>query len=564
MIRSILLCCAFVAATLNVCHGDDLLLFSASWCGPCRALKADMQRHRVAATSVIDVDQNPELSKQYEIKALPTLLIIRNEQEIGRWVGANGWKRWYDGVFERSLGPVFMLRVRTPDNVVSIGSCVCVQSDNQGNATFVTSLHVVDDARKIEVQLPLVYRSENASPQRLMHFSAKVVKRDEPTELAVIQSTGLPFPLDARRVFNGDVTDGMRAESFGAAQGKWRRMEITVSTRDPGTGGRTPGFLYSNLPFDFGESGGGVFYKGQLIGVVYGRTKDRYGRPQHGLMSNAHSIREILSEACIMGVPASCDGNCDAACRCGCQSPPQSPSPASVPGIRAPTTPAPGADVSHRIRSIESQLGAITQAIESGQLRGPSVESDVDSESEQADSSATGEPVIPAQETPVATEQDEASDEQQGASPNVGMEMSPTASRRGVIAWVADALGVAVPVAGVLTGIAGTGGIATLAIPLVSWWLKRKPVMSTLDRIERRSKEQKQDQPPVVVTSDTPPPPQAIYTETHFTPYERDTYAEAYAWAKSQMSRKYPGSVSTMETIDSYIKQYISSQHKAA
>ena len=63
-----------------------------------------------------------------------------------------------------------------------------------------------------------------------------------------------------------------------------------------------------------------------------------------------------------------------------------------------------------------------------------------------------------------------------------------------------------------------------------------------------------------MVTVDSPPPPQAIIPETRFAPYERDTYAEAFAWAEAEMARKYPGSVGTMETIKGLIDQYLSSK----
>mgnify|MGYP007059515113 FL=1 len=66
--------------------------------------------------------------------------------------------------------------------------------------------------------------------------------------------------------------------------------------------------------------------------------------------------------------------------------------------------------------------------------------------------------------------------------------------------------------------------------------------------------------PPPVITVDTPPPPQAIVPETRFAPYERDTYAEAFAWAETELVRKYPGAVSTLETLKGLIQQFLSAK----
>jgi thiol-disulfide isomerase/thioredoxin len=66
--------------------------------------------------------------------------------------------------------------------------------------------------------------------------------------------------------------------------------------------------------------------------------------------------------------------------------------------------------------------------------------------------------------------------------------------------------------------------------------------------------------PPPVVTVENPAPPQAIVPETRFAPYERDTFAEAFAWAESELVRKYPGAVSTLEALKGLINQFLSAK----
>ncbi len=106
-------------------------------------------------------------------------------------------------------------------------------------------------------------------------------------------------------------------------------------------------------------------------------------------------------------------------------------------------------------------------------------------------------------------------------------------------------------------GVGGmTGGAGGLILGGLALW-------RTLRR--RRSPKPARDPPakvtpPPVVTIDSPPPPQAIVPETRFAPYERDTFAEAFAWAEAEMARKYPGSVSTLESIKGLINQFLAAK----
>jgi thioredoxin 1 len=66
--------------------------FWADWCEPCRPMSAYVamlagdyaDRVLVAA---LDVDENPAVAEQYQIMGLPTLLCLRQGEEVGRIVG---------------------------------------------------------------------------------------------------------------------------------------------------------------------------------------------------------------------------------------------------------------------------------------------------------------------------------------------------------------------------------------------------------------------------------------------------------------------------------------------
>lgn len=83
----------FDAAISNT---DKLIVvdFFATWCGPCKMIapmvdKFSEQYAEKATFLKVDVDQLPELAQKYEISAMPTLVFIKNGNQIEKVVGAN-------------------------------------------------------------------------------------------------------------------------------------------------------------------------------------------------------------------------------------------------------------------------------------------------------------------------------------------------------------------------------------------------------------------------------------------------------------------------------------------
>lgn len=65
-----------------------LLIFSASWCGPCKALKKTLADiHIEADVTMYDVDEKPNLALHYGVRSVPTLLIVEDEVVIKRTTG---------------------------------------------------------------------------------------------------------------------------------------------------------------------------------------------------------------------------------------------------------------------------------------------------------------------------------------------------------------------------------------------------------------------------------------------------------------------------------------------
>jgi len=66
-----------------------ILYFTASWCGPCKALAPRMKKLSDQINyRKIDVDSNQDLSMKYGVRNVPSLVLVdENGTELNRMVG---------------------------------------------------------------------------------------------------------------------------------------------------------------------------------------------------------------------------------------------------------------------------------------------------------------------------------------------------------------------------------------------------------------------------------------------------------------------------------------------
>ncbi|MDB4342854.1 thioredoxin domain-containing protein [bacterium] len=65
-----------------------ILYFSAAWCGPCKMLGPIMESLAGEINyEKIDVDNNQDLSIQYGVRNIPTLILVENGEAVGRLTG---------------------------------------------------------------------------------------------------------------------------------------------------------------------------------------------------------------------------------------------------------------------------------------------------------------------------------------------------------------------------------------------------------------------------------------------------------------------------------------------
>ncbi len=65
--------------------------FTADWCNPCkktRPIVEEMNRETQIKFQIIDVDSELELAKKFEIRSVPTFILLEEGTEIKRITGA--------------------------------------------------------------------------------------------------------------------------------------------------------------------------------------------------------------------------------------------------------------------------------------------------------------------------------------------------------------------------------------------------------------------------------------------------------------------------------------------
>ena len=69
-----------------------LIDFYADWCGPCRMVAPIV--HEIAeendnvVVAKINVDNDPELAEKFGVMSIPTLVVMKNGEEVSRATGA--------------------------------------------------------------------------------------------------------------------------------------------------------------------------------------------------------------------------------------------------------------------------------------------------------------------------------------------------------------------------------------------------------------------------------------------------------------------------------------------
>lgn len=76
---------------------NKLLIFSASWCGPCNAFKPTLLELEQDRLVYADIDQLPEIREDYNVMSVPTVILVDEDgKELERLVGAQPLSKLQD------------------------------------------------------------------------------------------------------------------------------------------------------------------------------------------------------------------------------------------------------------------------------------------------------------------------------------------------------------------------------------------------------------------------------------------------------------------------------------
>jgi thioredoxin 1 len=77
-----------------------IVMFSAAWCSPCKQAKPVFQQLKETIKDVqfeiVDIDEQHEMAQDFNITGVPTFMLIEDNEEVKRLVGAQNVVRVKD------------------------------------------------------------------------------------------------------------------------------------------------------------------------------------------------------------------------------------------------------------------------------------------------------------------------------------------------------------------------------------------------------------------------------------------------------------------------------------
>ena len=77
---------------------DLILIFTASWCGPCKNLKKDLTKYsdlfKDTTICIIDIDKDPQLAGKYGVNKVPYSIFYSKGKEIKRVTGYSSMDKY--------------------------------------------------------------------------------------------------------------------------------------------------------------------------------------------------------------------------------------------------------------------------------------------------------------------------------------------------------------------------------------------------------------------------------------------------------------------------------------
>ena len=80
--------------------------FSANWCGPCKMLTKTVESFEDSREDInflkVDVDSNRELAKEYGVRGIPKVILLKDGSQVGEFTGMKQENELKE-IFEKSF-----------------------------------------------------------------------------------------------------------------------------------------------------------------------------------------------------------------------------------------------------------------------------------------------------------------------------------------------------------------------------------------------------------------------------------------------------------------------------